>query len=795
MIEMPYAIGKVVHIIFQNPENFYKIMVIEVDETNTDYDADELTVTGTFGDIVEGDQYQFFGHMTSHPRYGDQMKVEKYERVKPDTTASLISFLSSDRFSGIGKKTAEKIVQAFPENTIDAILDNPDNLKGILTPKKAATFVATLQESQGTDRILAKLAEFGFGQLTALKIHDKYKQETLQLIQENPYQLVYDIQGIGFQTADRLARQLGYAEDSPERLQAALLYMVSEVSNSRGDTYVEARELIVSAIELLEQDALVEIDVDDITLQLNELLGRQSLQSVDTKIFDNTLYYAEQGIHKHLTRLMRGAKNKINLKEVLAIIETVQDELGIVYDDLQKQAIIAALENPVYLLSGGPGTGKTTVIKGILKVYAAYHNKPLDPHKYKKENPFPYVQVAPTGRAARRMMELTDLPARTIHSQLGLQPGATGFDNALEELQGSLLIVDEFSMVDTWLAHQLFKAVPHGMQVLIVGDADQLPSVGPGQVLADLMDVPEIPKIRLEKVFRQSSESTILDLAGEVRQGRLPADVTQRQPDRSFIQATAFDVPRLIEQIAQAWVSRGNEPFELQVLIPMYKGPAGIDNVNKKMQAILNPPDGGLEFKGRDAIFRIGDKVMNNVNLPEENVSNGDLGVIFDLKEAKYNESKQNEITVNFDGHHVIYPQSQWSYLNHAYAMSIHKSQGSEFATVIIPVVAAYERMLARNLLYTAITRAKQSLMLLGELPALQSAVAREGLDRSTWLKERFGVFDDSFENAHTNQVQPPIEEVKQAEKLDYLTEEAITTGAIDPMIGMNDLDFEIFKD
>ena len=518
---------------------------------------------------------------------------------------------------------------------------------------------------------------------------------------------------------------------------------------------------------------------------MSNLIEEEKVQQVDTKIFDNSLFFAEEGIHNHLIRILE--KEETDKQETELIqeqIAIVEEELGIQYDAIQKQAICDAIQNKVFILTGGPGTGKTTVINGIIAVYALLEGLDL-----RNKSNLPILLAAPTGRAARRMNELTGLPSATIHRHLGM----TGDDDTshLEDyLDADFIIVDEFSMVDTWLANQLFSNISSTSKILIVGDSDQLPSVSPGQVLADLLQIPSIPQTRLERIYRQSEESTIVTLASQIRQGILPADFTQKKADRSYFEIASNQIPATIEKILDAAIRSGIPARDIQVLAPMYRGAAGIDAINQLMQELLNPlQKGQISFEASQFQYRSGDKVIHLVNDAEVNVFNGDLGYITDLIPGKYTESKQDEMMIDFDGNEVVYPRNEWYKIRLAYAMSIHKSQGSEFPVVFLPITSASKRMLERNLIYTAITRAKSKLILLGELQAFDYATKHIGTSRKTYLIERFIELTESSEEVN----EPIFETENQIDPHQpyILTEENWTS--IPAMIGISQDELEEF--
>ncbi|NQM38667.1 ATP-dependent RecD-like DNA helicase [Streptococcus suis] len=737
--------GTIDRIIFENPSNFYKILLLEIEETNADYDDYEIIVTGTIADVIEGEDYRFYGNLVTHPKYGQQLQISRYERSKP-TASGLVKYFSSDHFKGIGRKTAEKIVQLYGEDTIDKILAEPEKLTQItgLSSKNRQAFVEKLRLNYGTEMILSKLAEYGIPNKLAFQIQDQYKEKTLQIIEENPYQLVEDVQGMGFTIADKIAENLGIESDSPQRFRAGMLYCLLQRSMETGDTYVEARDLLEASIDVLEKSRHVELDPAAVAQELTGLINDGKVQQAGTKIFDNSLYFAEEGIHKNLSRLMgKNGFKPFPRKDVETAIAELESMSSLTYDAIQKEAIVRAITNPLFILTGGPGTGKTTVINGIIAVYAILHKIDLT----KSRDECPVLLAAPTGRAARRMNELTSLPAATIHRHLGLVEGQEESYRD-DYLDAEFIIVDEFSMVDTWLANQLFQNISSQTQVLIVGDAEQLPSVSPGQVLADLLKIKKLPSLTLEKIYRQSDDSTIVTLASQIRQGSLPADFREKKADRSYFEAQNEQIPALIERIIGAAIKSGIPSQEVQILAPMYRGAAGIDQLNIMTQNLLNPKsEGQLEFAHNDQIFRQGDRVIHLVNDAESNVFNGDLGYITDLLPAKYTDSKQDEISINFDGSEVTYPRNEWYKITLAYAMSIHKSQGSEFQVVILPITRTSHRMLQRNLIYTAITRSKSKLILLGEISAFDYAVKNAGTLRKTYLVPRFqGDFEEKAE-------------------------------------------------
>lgn len=776
-----YFSGTIERIIFENPSSFFRILLLDIDDTDADFDDFEIIVTGTMADIMEGEDYTFWGNLVQHPKYGEQLKITRYERAKP-TSKGLVKYFSSDHFKGIGVKTAQKIVDLYGDNTIDKVLAEPEKLKDIagLSAKNREAFLTKLRQNYGTERILAKLSEYGIPNKLAFQVQDFYKEETLEIVEHYPYQLVEDIQGIGFKIADQLAQSLGIEGTAPERFRAGLLHTLLTQSMEKGDTYLEAKELLEHTIELLESSRQIELDPSSVADELAHLIEEDKVQNIDTKIFENSLFFAEEGIRSNLLRILeKGKQNKFEPKKIEAAITQIENEFAISYDVTQKQAICDAINHKIFILTGGPGTGKTTVINGIIAVYALLHGLDL-----RKSQDLPILLAAPTGRAARRMNELTGLPSATIHRHLGM----TGDDDTShldDYLDADFIIVDEFSMVDTWLANQLLSNISSNTKLLIVGDADQLPSVSPGQVLADLLKIPLLPQTKLEKIYRQSKDSTIVTLASQIQKGILPTDFTEKKADRSYFEARNEHIPQMIERIVEAALRSGIPAQDVQVLAPMYRGQAGIDHINQLMQNLINPSETEqIIFEATDCQYRQGDKVIHLVNDAESNVFNGDLGYITDLLPAKYTDSKQDELTINFDGNEVIYPRSEWYKIRLAYAMSIHKSQGSEFPVVILPITSSSHRMLQRNLIYTAITRAKSKLILLGEKSAFDFAVKNTGTARNTYLIQRFSdlINDEKVIHTSVDNLETPVENYVLAEE-NFLK--------INPMIGITDEDIQ----
>ena len=740
-----YFKGVVEKIIFHNPDNMYYIASIEIKETDSAYKGDTIVVTGNMVDLQEDNSYVFKGEIVQNGKRGEQLKVSFYELDKLEGE-NLISYFASDQFKGIGPKKAMKIIEIYGDDPIDKILEDPSKLATIsgLTQRVREAFVQTLKGDYQNQQTIAKIVSYGLTLPMATKLIKKYEDDTLNVINENPYLMTRSVKGFSFANADLLAKAIGIKGDSPFRIEAAFRQVLASYSGETGDTYMLAGKLIPETYQLLvnsrpEEGQLI---TDELLKNLlNEFIEDRrfycdfdNADSNKNKIFLYSSYMNEFKIVENVIRIMDSEGYISSNADIDSIIDEVEEEVGFSYDAIQRKAIKEAVTSKFFVLTGGPGTGKTTVINGILKTYEKIR-------RVKLRNEKDIVKLlAPTGKAARRMGEATGLSASTIHSALGLTKDDE--DSSLEQdyLECDFVIIDEFSMVDAWLGKQLFTNLSSRTQVLIVGDKDQLPSVGAGRVLGDFLEIDEVPSIRLQTTFRQGNDSSIISLATALNDGRLPNDFKLKKNDYSYIEGDAKKIAAVIPQIFQVAMDKGFSSSDIQILAPMYRGEEGIDNLNQIMQNYLNPRKShALEFRYlENSCFRIGDKVLHLVNDINKGVSNGDVGYIRDLIPAKDSESKQDEIVIDFGGVDVSYARSDWDRITLAYAISIHKSQGSEFPVVIMPITNQAYKMLQRNLIYTGVTRAKQKLILLGSENAYLKAVRTEGSKRNTFLKELF---------------------------------------------------------
>lgn len=730
--ETTFVRGKFLQEFFYNEENSYGVYLFEVEESSQQLKKKTITVVGYFLRPQKEETYRCEGEWRDHPRFGKQFFTKQVKREMPTTKNSIIKYLASDLFPGVGKKTAEKIVRELGEQALHKIAQNPELLTQIGIPKKQANSIEQgLKAYHALEDALLFLYSLGFGSNLSLKILQNYKEDTIPIIRDEPYRLI-EIEGIGFQRADEIARQQGIAQDDPQRLKAAVCHVLQEAAFQNGHVYLETEELRQQIAQLLEKKRELTIfSNEEIEEVCKELLKEKRLMIEEGRYYIPSLYYAELHFSLYVKKLLLTPweEKEISISEWYRLLGEVEEEQQVIYAEHQREAIFQALRSRIMVLTGGPGTGKTTVIRGICEMFAKIHECSLDPNHYReREKPFPIRLAAPTGRAAKRMSEATGLPAMTIHRMLGWRGEFFEHDDE-NPLTGSLLIIDEFSMVDTYLAYQLFRAIPDDMQVVIVGDQDQLPSVGPGQVLSHLLEVPELPRVELQQVFRQEKNSSIINLAHAIKQGSLPEDLLLPLPDRRFFQCEKEHVISVICQTFTNAQKKGYDLFQIQILAPMYKGTLGVDAINQAIQNLVNPKtQTKKEFQWGEVVFRQGDKVIQLSNHPEHPIYNGDMGLVIAVEEDATAEDPV--LWVRFDQQEIPYRRKDMGQLAHAYCCSIHKAQGSEFDIVILPLSYSYRRMLKRNLLYTGITRAKQYLILLGDPNAFSYGVEQAELER-----------------------------------------------------------------
>ncbi len=743
--------GFIDHFIYKNDENSYGVIVLITADS-------EITCTGSFKGIGVGDTIEATGDYTNHPVYGRQFKIENCEISVPDDAASMQRYLGSGAIKGIGEALAARIVKTFGDESFRVIEEEPERLaeiKGIST-RMAVDISMQMAEKREMRDIMIFLQKYGISDNLAVKIYNTYGNRIYRIIKENPYQLSDDISGVGFKTADEIAGKVGIQIDSDYRIKSGILYALSQATMD-GNTYLPMEDLVRKTLEVLLTRPDYEIDEEAIKTHIANLTMENRLVCKNGEnIYAPRYYYEEQGSAVMLEGLNISEKvdeaEKENYKESIMRLEKSRE---IELDDLQRDAVLQSITNGIVIITGGPGTGKTTTINTIIAYYASMG---LD-----------IMLAAPTGRAAKRMTEATGVEARTIHRLLEVngqvedektgRTGAVRFEkNRDNPLEADAIIIDEMSMVDIHLFYALLKALIPGTHLILVGDSSQLPSVGPGQVLKDLIDSGKFPTIYLKKIFRQAEQSDIVMNAHRIHDGQRPV-LDNKSRDFFFLERDNPDViyKHMIEIIRDKLPSYVNaKAFDLQVLTPMKKGPLGVEKLNLILQKYLNPPaENKKEHMCGDTTFREGDKVMqirNNYQLVWEivgnygvaidsgmGVFNGDMGIIREINEYS------QDIVVEFDERRrVRYPFSDLDELELSYAITIHKSQGSEYPAVVLPIMRGPRMLLNRNLLYTAVTRAKNTVCILGSSQTLFDMVDNEEqLKRYTGLRDRITeVFD-----------------------------------------------------
>ena len=712
-----YIKGHYQRSIYQN-SNGYHIGLFKVRETNcedlTTFLDKTITFTGYFHELNDMDTYLFFGQMVEHPKYGVQFSVSSYERCRPEDKDSIVEFLASGLFKGIGEKKAKSIVSVLGKDTLSIILEHPDNL--ILIPGITKTNIDTLhnklKEYESSYETVLYLANLGFNTKDAMIIYNHYKERVKDIINEDIYQLVYNIYELSFKKIDIIALKNGVSKDSVLRVRAAILYIMNEVSQAYGHSYFYydeifgylPRVLLISISDELFQEALLSLEKDLMIVVKEE------------RYYLKEMWEAETFIVKRFRLLAR--KEEENIKSLEDKLLEMEDVFDISYNVEQRNAIISSLEKNILVITGGPGTGKTTIMKGIVSLYKEVHK--LSYEQLSKR----IALLAPTGRAAKRMSDATGMAASTIHSFLKWQKESNKFQvNEYHKSKVEFIIIDEASMVDTMLMASLLRGISANCKIVMVGDSYQLPSVGPGQVLHDVIGSGKIDVVELKELYRQGKDSNILTLAYDIRQGEVDDSCFNQKEDLTFIDCVDDEVVNNLMEVASSFKDLSYKKF--QILAPMYKGRYGIDIINERLQSIFNPKDKSKkEIVVGDGIFREGDKVIELTNMPDENIYNGDIGII-----SQIITNPSRKIIVDFDGNEVTFTAANFNKFRLAYAISIHKSQGSEFDVVLMPLVQSYKKMLYRRLVYTGITRSKKMLYLIGDRKALRQAVNNTSSD------------------------------------------------------------------
>lgn len=735
--------GSVARITYVSEETQYVVARLDVPGR-----LDPVTIVGTVLSLTPGETLRVHGRWSHHPKYGEQFKVDRYESVVPATIAGIQRYLGSGMIKGIGPVFAKRLVEAFGGDTLKVIEEAPGRLAEVegIGPIRRQRITTAWTEQREIREVMLFLQGHGVSPAYAVKIFKTYGQAAIATVRENPYRLARDIRGIGFKTADKIAREVGIPADSPLRAAAGILHTLNELTDE-GHVYVPEAELLRAAEATLEipaallPDALAALSADEAVVVESLGDGRA--------VYLTSLHVSETQLARRLADLLRAPRGVPPLDMTLAL-PWVEQKTGLALTDEQRQAVRLAFREKLLVITGGPGTGKTTILQAVIRLLEA---KNVRMHL-----------ASPTGRAAKRLAEVTGHDASTLHRLLEWNPRAGGFQrNARNPLETDVVVVDEASMIDVLLAHHLLQAIPLTATLLLVGDADQLPSVGPGTVLKDVLAAPGIPAVRLATIFRQAAQSRIVSNAHRVNRGEFPdLSVTATDRVQDFFFIAEEDPPKLQDLIVDLAQRRlpgkyGLDPLaDIQVLTPMHRGPIGAGQLNAALQAALNPPrNGATELLRGGRIFRVGDRVLQLRNDYDKGVYNGDLGWIAAI------ETSEQSVVVQVDDREVPYDFGELDELALAYAVTVHKSQGSEYPCVIVPVHTTHYLMLQRNLLYTAITRAKRLLVLVGTKKALAIATKNDATRRRfSRLRERLAVAGAETSNAQAVLDSPQAPEI-----------------------------------
>jgi exodeoxyribonuclease V alpha subunit len=707
--------GVVERVTYANAENGYSVVRLAVPGKH-----DLVTVVGNLVDVNAGESLELEGIWTRHRQYGRQFKVLAYRTVLPATAEGIRKYLGSGLIKGIGPVMAERIVKRFGADTLDVIEHDPQRLLDVLGigPKRVSQIVGAWDEQKQIREVMVYLQGHGVRTSWAVKVFKAFGQDAVSVVLQDPYRLAHEINGIGFKTADQIARNMGLPLDSPKRIAAGVAYALSEMAN-QGHVYLPQQELISTATEMLEvaddrvREAMASLEQED---QIHrEVLqyrmagaaeGRGAIREEEA-VYLCPFYYGEIGVARRLEELLRWPESRLDVFQSAMWPVLLSGDDKVRLSKRQRDAVRIALTSKVAVLTGGPGTGKTTTVRTAIDLLERFKCR--------------YALCSPTGRAAKRLSEATGRPAKTIHRMLGFVPGEGFKYNQGNPLDVDMLIVDEASMLDLLLANHLIKALQPGTHLLLVGDVDQLPSVGAGDVLRDIIDSGRVPVVRLDLIFRQAQESMIVTNAHRINQGRMPLYGKTVSDFYLFVQDDPESAADLIVDIVRNRIPRkfGYDPmYDIQVLSPMYRGAVGVGHLNESLQQALNPPSpkkGERRLGG--TTFRVGDRVIQLRNNYDLDVFNGDVGRIRAI------DAMSQAIRVQMDDRVVRYDWSEVDELALAYAISVHKSQGSEYPAVVIPVMTTHYVMLQRPLLYTAVTRAQELVVLVGTRRAIAIAV------------------------------------------------------------------------
>ena len=762
-------------IIFHNKENNYYILSIFLNDKYDFVEGDYLSVVGTFNDFefIEDDLYSFKGEIVQHRKYGTQLSAIVVEPVIEKDKEAIVSYLSSSIFQGVGRKTAELIVDTLGVDALDKIYENKDslfNIKGIPEQRKD-TIYATIVANKQTQDIILKLNEYNLSNNLILKIYNFYKNNTLRTITESPYSLIKDIKGINFKTVDKIAETNEIAANDRERILYGFIYTINSFCFSTGNTYISKNTLLYNTFNILYSSRNIAVAKEDILSSYDYALDTGKLIEIEDRVFLPEIYYSEYSIYSDISKRLE-LEDGFDISDSLLVkyIEEVEDELEISYDIVQIAAIKNCIKNNFAILTGGPGTGKTTIILAVIKIFQKIKNYSI--HDLLDESRSILTLCAPTGKAAKRMSESTGFYASTIHKAIGWSTEDENMEEFVSEkfIKSELVIIDESSMIDVFLMYNLLKIINKDAKIILVGDNDQLPSIAPGNVLNDLINSKAISTVKLNKIFRQSEHSSIINISHSIK-NNIPFDILENFDDKEFISANKNEMINVISAIYDDLI-KGSAKENIQILAPIYKGTSGINEINMAIQSRFNNNEEQIEYG--ELIYKVNDRVMQLVNRPEDNIFNGDIGYIEEI----YKEGNKVKIVIDYDGNYVTYEKTELNQITLSYACSIHKAQGSEFENVIIPFIDNYNFMLNKNLTYTAITRAKKKLILCGSSNVFYKSIEPTNVVTRQTALEWFFTTDKEVE----------IKELELEEEIKEYILNFQNINTIDPMIGMGDI-------
>ncbi|NJB66963.1 exodeoxyribonuclease V alpha subunit [Desulfobaculum xiamenense] len=711
--------AEIKNIVFHNPANGYLVARVSVEAQ-----PGPVTIVGNMPEPRPGEMLQLTGTWKEHPKFGRQFQVELWEQVMPATLNGIRRYLGSGMVKGVGPVLATRLVDAFGTEVLDILENDPDRLLSVegLGRKKLDSIKESWDAQHEVRNLMIFLQSHDVPPTFAARIFKRYGNGAVNKLRENPYELAYEIHGVGFKTADSMALKLGFAEDAPQRIEAAVIYALFSASE-RGHLFLPVDKLIDAVDKLLG-----EVDPERVEDAVNALAVRKRLmveplpaQDIERAVYLMHFYRHEREIASRLLALCEHP-TPMDLEKIRRLLPQLELDEEIQLSSEQREAVLGGCENKVFVVTGGPGTGKTTITRVMVRV--------MDKMGFKIK------LAAPTGRAAKRMAEATGYPASTLHRLLQYQPDGSFAHDEEKKLKAQAVIIDEVSMLDTSLCLALLRALPMTCRLVLIGDVNQLPSVGPGNVLADILNSQAVPSARLTHIYRQAQESLIVTNAHLVNAGQLPECSPRPAPDNDFFWVQQEDPERIQRLILQLVTDRIPEMYgldprrDIQVLTPMHKGDLGTQTLNQLLQERVNPGKGGIR-RGNHT-FRKGDRVLQMRNNYDKDVFNGDLGWVRDI------EPVRGEMLVDFEGHMVNYELQEMDELVPAYAISVHKSQGSEYPAIIMPVVTQHYMLLQRNLIYTALTRAKRLAVLIGGRKAVSIGVSRQDSNkRYTHLQYR----------------------------------------------------------